>query len=98
MAGFTQAGRRRCACQSAAYHNNIELPFVRWIDELYIKSVLVPLLRQRAGGGLWVECHIKRSFHSPGGWLSGWKNNREISTLRSRWQPYPEVGGKLHFS
>ena len=58
IAQFRQRRRRGRARQAAADDDDVEFPFVRRVDQLHIELVLVPLLRERAGGNFGVEFHF----------------------------------------
>ena len=57
VAQFPERGGRRCPGQAGADHDDRELPLVGRIDQLHVELVPVPLLGNRAGGNLCVECH-----------------------------------------
>ena len=50
VAEFRERGRGGSAGESAADDDDVKLPLVRGVDELHVKFVLVPLLRDWTGG------------------------------------------------
>src|SRR6185437_16776289 len=74
---FGHGRRSRSAGESAADDNDIEFPLVRRVDKLHVEFVLVPLLRDRAGGNFGIEGHIistppfRRTWWRAGSYSSG---------------------------
>ncbi len=57
VAQFRQGSGGGRAGQTGAHHDDLMFAFIGGVDELEIKTVLVPLLRQRPRGDLAVEFH-----------------------------------------
>ena len=64
---FSQRGCCGRARESGADNDDLELPLVRRVDQLQLELVLVPLLRQRSGGNVGVESHVRQRC---------WKNSK----------------------
>src|SRR5579862_2767241 len=95
--------RKRCCRgrtrQPAAHNYHVELPFVRRIDELQIKFVLVPLLRYRPGRHFGIERHITSPpFRNHREWQSVWKYSPRKSTRRLPALPCRDRGHKPYSS
>src|SRR5206468_8269850 len=53
-----QSGRRRSARESGTDDEDVKPALVRRVDEFHLEAVLVPFLRERAGGNVRIEFHV----------------------------------------